>query len=324
MRAYQVTQLSDAVLDSKLTEIIVRERGTTAEMLVLIAEFDTRRLQVPAGYSSMFAYCVEKLRLSEDATYRRIRASRAARQFPALLTMLTDGRLHLAAISLLAPHLTPQNADELMAAATHRKKSEIEQLIARRFPDRKLPVILRPIPGDADFARSELVPGRVEVPERYELKLTISKATREKLQHAQELLSHCVPSGEVAQVLDRALDALIAQLEKRKFAASSNPRTGHRPIKSNRCIPAQVRRAVWQRDQGQCTFVSDDGHRCDSRKFLEFDHIEPVARGGEATVKGLRLRCRAHNQYEAEQVFGAGFMHEKRSGARGAVAMSSP
>jgi hypothetical protein len=58
--------------------------------------------------------------------------------------------------------------------------------------------------------------------------------------------------------------------------------------------------------------VSDAGHRCGERARLEFDHVEPVARGGQATVAGLRLRCRAHNQYEAERAFGAGFMEHKR------------
>ena len=41
-------------------------------------------------------------------------------------------------------------------------------------------------------------------------------------------------------------------------------------------------------------------------------HIEPVARGGAATVDNLRLRCRAHNAYEAERVFGTEFMRRKR------------
>jgi hypothetical protein len=49
---------------------------------------------------------------------------------------------------------------------------------------------------------------------------------------------------------------------------------------------------------------------------LEFDHIEPVARGGTATVQGLRLRCRAHNQYTAECEFGADFMNGKREAAQ--------
>jgi len=73
---------------------------------------------------------------------------------------------------------------------------------------------------------------------------------------------------------------------------------------------------VWRRDGGQCTFVSDKGQRCEARSRLEFDHTDPVARGGQATVAGLRLRCRAHNQYEAERVFGTGFMQRKRNEAR--------
>jgi hypothetical protein len=58
------------------------------------------------------------------------------------------------------------------------------------------------------------------------------------------------------------------------------------------------------------------GHRCEARTRLEFDHIEPVARGGRATVAGMRLRCRAHNQYAAECAFGAGFMSRKREAAQ--------
>jgi hypothetical protein len=77
-----------------------------------------------------------------------------------------------------------------------------------------------------------------------------------------------------------------------------------------------VRRTVWERDRGQCTFVGDTGHRCGARTRLEFDHAEPVARGGRATVETIRLRCRAHNQYEAERVFGAGFMRAKQAEAR--------
>jgi hypothetical protein len=46
------------------------------------------------------------------------------------------------------------------------------------------------------------------------------------------------------------------------------------------------------------------------------DHVEPLARGGDATVANLRLRCRTHNQYEAERSFGSEFMHRKREEAR--------
>ncbi len=59
------------------------------------------------------------------------------------------------------------------------------------------------------------------------------------------------------------------------------------------------------------------GHRCNERARLEYDHIQPLARGGATSIDNLRLRCRAHNQYDAEQTFGAAFMQWKRAGGAG-------
>src|SRR5688572_17483216 len=371
MHAYTLTHLSDAILLRDLTALITRDRITTAELLAHIAEVDARRLYVPAGYSSMHAYCVDELRLSEDAAYKRIQAARAARQFPAVFAALAEGRLHLAAVCLLAPHLTPENVEELLAAATHRRKSEVEQLLGRRFATTEVPPIVRATqairvqpgnqlapgqvgctgpaerdqlaPGQVEESRSEtsqkdgdeLAPGQVGA--RFFLQLGICKSTHDKLRYAQALLSHSVRSDDVAQVLDRALDALIVKLEKQKFGAASDlpPRQGvttecptqqrataERPKRhvGGRYVPMHVRHAVWERDGGKCTFVSAAGHRCTARTLLEFDHVDPVARGGRATVDRMRLRCRAHNQYEAERAFGAEFMRQKRDEARRARA----
>jgi 5-methylcytosine-specific restriction endonuclease McrA len=166
------------------------------------------------------------------------------------------------------------------------------------------------------------------VSERYLIQLTITKSAHDRLLHAQALLSHAVPTGDLAQVFGRALDALIEKLERRKLGAVNHrPRRqqagGHspgRPSPRGRYVPVHIRRAVWERDQGQCTFVSSRGNRCKASRFLEFDHVDPVARGGGATVDRIRLRCRAHNQYEAERAFGAAFMSRKRREARLAAA----
>ena len=147
----------------------------------------------------------------------------------------------------------------------------------------------------------------------------MSQATHDKLRHAQALLSHAVRSDDLAEVLDRVLDLAIGQLEKRKFSATSKPRSCERQSKNSRTIPADVQRAVWQRDGGQCTFVSTTGHRCSARDLLEFDHVDPVARGGQPTVAGIRLLCRAHNQFEAERAFGAEFVRHKREEAQAAA-----
>jgi hypothetical protein len=154
-------------------------------------------------------------------------------------------------------------------------------------------------------------------PERFGLQATIDQATHDDLRRAQELLRHQVPDGNVPEVLKRALRLLVQTLEKRKFGLTERPRAGRlKPNSDPRRIPAYVRRAVWKRDGGRCTFVSDSGRRCEAREHVEFDHETPVARGGQATVGNIRLRCRVHNQYDAERTFGAEFVAHKRSAAR--------
>ncbi|HZI89263.1 MAG TPA: DUF222 domain-containing protein, partial [Candidatus Polarisedimenticolia bacterium] len=92
----------------------------TATLLAQIAEMDLRRLYVAAGFPSMHAYCVGKLRFSRDAAKRRVQAARAARQFPAIFHALAEGRLHLTSVCLLAPHLTIENSRALIDSAMDR------------------------------------------------------------------------------------------------------------------------------------------------------------------------------------------------------------
>lgn len=336
MHPYALVHLSDTVLLRNLTALVTQERHTTASLIAHIAEVDDRKLYAPAGYSSMHAYCVDELRLSEDAAYKRIQAARAARRFPAIFGAVAEGRLHLSGACLLAPYLTEATADDLLAEAAARRKADIEAMLARRFP---VSEVVRPVvavlgipqlaPGQVehdeaapqpshasptdDVKAAELAPGQVErkpseaPPERYLIQIPVDASTRDKLRYAQALLSHSIPTGDVARVIERALDTLIETLEKRKLGVGRKRKAvteqRPKPVSQSRHVPMEVRRAVWERDGGQCTFVSASGKRCEARRFLEFDHIDPVARGGVAKVDRVRLRCRTHNQLEAERVF---------------------
>ncbi|HYM81796.1 MAG TPA: hypothetical protein VEY91_10365, partial [Candidatus Limnocylindria bacterium] len=215
MRAYSLLHLSDQTLLRDLAALVARDRATTAALLAHIAEVDTRRLYLPAAYPSMHAYCVHELRLSEDTAFKRIRAARTARQFPAIFDAVADGRLHLSAVVMLTPHLTPENADELIGAAARRTKAELEQLLAQHFPQPELSAQVRAIsappspalliaqlaPGPVRAPIGQLAPGQVEPvvprakvaplsPQRFALQLTIGQDTYDKLQYAQALLSH--------------------------------------------------------------------------------------------------------------------------------------
>jgi 5-methylcytosine-specific restriction endonuclease McrA len=158
-------------------------------------------------------------------------------------------------------------------------------------------------------------------PQRFGLQTTIDRETQDDLARARELLG---PGTQVPEALKRALRLLVVHLEKQKLAAVSETRRPQRPSRSPRHIPAEVKRLVRARDRDQCTFVSDSGHRCEERSGLEYDHIDPVARGGRSTVGNLRLRCRGHNQMEADRVFGAEFMTGKRGQAGPVANAGSP
>jgi 5-methylcytosine-specific restriction endonuclease McrA len=136
-------------------------------------------------------------------------------------------------------------------------------------------------------------------PARYKMQMTVGAETVGKLRRVQDLMRHSVPDGDPATILDRALTLLLEHLERTKVAAVATPRASARTTSRSRYIPAAVRRAVWARDEGRCAFVGPEG-RCTERGFVEFHHVVPYAIGGQATIDLISLRCRAHNQHEAD------------------------
>jgi hypothetical protein len=172
------------------------------------------------------------------------------------------------------------------------------------------PQALPPAPPAPRPRLTPLAPGR------FAFQVTIDQETHDLLRYAQALLSHAMPPSDLAAVLKRVVAEGVARLEQRRFAATEAPRHGGRRASAEgRHVPAEVQRAVWKRDGGRCTFVSDRGVRCPAIDWLQFDHLEPYSRGGQATAANIRLRCRAHNQYEAERRYGREFMRRKRSAA---------
>jgi 5-methylcytosine-specific restriction endonuclease McrA len=350
MDFFSLPRLTESAVRQGLRDRHATDCRNTAELLAFLAVFEERGYYLADGYSSMWAWCMGELHYSEDTAGRRLDVARVARQFPAIFVAIADGRLHLSAVLMLADKLTPQNVDELIAAATHQSKSQIAVMLAHRYPKPDAPTRIVPMPVPAasltfenanEMSGNEKVspaPVRVTLaeqpvpvpvptplpppritptsPERYKFQFTLTQNTYELLQQAQDLLGHQVATRDVDEVFRRALELLVAKLEKQKFAATDRPRPARQNKSQNpRHIPAEVRRAVRQRDGGQCTYTSPSGHRCECRR-VEFDHIVPIARGGKSVASNLRLRCRAHNQFAADEAFGKGFMEEKRE-ARG-------
>ena len=164
-------------------------------------------------------------------------------------------------------------------------------------------------------------------PRRYRVQFTIGQDAHDQLRRVQALLRREIPNGDPGEIFERALDLLAKEVEKAKLGAPRKERS-RRPGTElrdgayekrirfetdngtrlerppSRHIPRAIKRAVWIRDSGVCAFVSTDGRRCAERSFLELHHIHPYAWDGPATAGNISLRCRRHNQYEAELIFG--------------------
>jgi 5-methylcytosine-specific restriction endonuclease McrA len=266
---------------------------------------------------------------------------------------------------LLGPHLTPENHVQLLERASGKNKREIELLVAtlaprpdvpsrmRKLPETSLAHVTRvpatvtptvharqaPFPSEAPTAAPvpQAPPFTLEAPRpaasltplrpsRYKLQLTAGQALHDKLEQLRNLLRHQVPDGDLATIVELAVDLLVDKTVKKRFAENQNPtprkpgsvRLGVRRRKlRSRYIPRAVVREVHRRDAGQCTFISSEGKRCCERGFLELHHRVPYANGGAPTAENLTLVCRVHNALFAERDFGVGFMRSKLLHARG-------
>jgi hypothetical protein len=194
----------------------------------------------------MVGWCVQALGMAEQVAFKRIRAARAARRFPVVLEAVAEGRLNLSAVVLIAPALNEENAAELVAEVSGMSQAEIAVVLARRAPRPDAPemleregsqVDLNPVAPPSPPPKAKVVP---LAPERFKLELTLSGAAKAKLERARALMRHKLPSGELAQVIESALDALLEKLEARKFGK----------VKRTRAARRAGRAGTWRRRYG--------------------------------------------------------------------------
>ena len=338
--AFMLKDRSDQELLEGVWAAVTRECEDVAVVIAHLAEMDKRKLFAEEGCSSLKTYCLEALHLSEDQAYSRIGVARLAQKFPVVLEMLADGLVHLTAVHRLGPSLTEENHLKLLEEATYKSMAKVEEMVARLRPQPAVPSRILKVSnagqdrrdGNGLFGSGESSaggPGRDAPeehagpssnqrsvvsplsPESYKIEFTGDAETVYVLRQLQELLSHRVPNGDIAVIMKDALIERLKQVQKERFGKGKRPR--QRPEVSekeigqsseSRYIPSEIKTAVWERDQGRCAFVATNGKWCSERRWIEFHHIIPFAWGGESTVDNIELRCRTHNAYEGELIFG--------------------
>jgi hypothetical protein len=306
--------LSNEQLLSTLDSLIACERKLVARVVRMLMEIEERRLHLELAYSSMFSFCTSKLQMSAGEAYRRIVAARLAQRFPKIIGLLESGAIHISALELLRDHLTNENHHELLSAASGKTKSEIEALIAARKPKPDAPSSIRKLPNapSPDTSGSLLASPPAARPSdkprieplsatRFKVQFTASGELKQKLDRARDLLSHANPSGDLAVIVERAIDVLLADLENSRRAKAKRPRpSGNRSRtrspKRGRASRA-TRREVFERDCERCTYVGPDGKRCEATASSSMPRAQSALGGADVRQ---RVRRTTHPLAPAE------------------------
>jgi len=137
---------------------------------------------------------------------------------------------------------------------------------------------------------------------RVKIEFVADEEVAELIEKARALLSHKYPKGRLEDLVREAFQTLLEKKDLMKKKAIQ-PESPVQVKSESRYIPVQVKKEVWSRDEGRCTFVNIEERRCDERLYLHFDHIRPFSLDGKTTTSNLRLLCATHNLWRAEQMF---------------------
>lgn len=332
-----ISMLDNETIENRLLYLKEREHESTVYLLVYLSEYEKRGL---CNAQSAYSYLRDKLKYSEGAAYRRLKASRCISKYPEVLKLLKEQRVNLSTICEFSNYLSQFNKAKLLEEVLDKSKTEVISVIAKyqsaqkakkeRVQTIKTVVKKEPLPLFSNekakaIQKVEQEPKKPEPKEqeyeiRKSLNFSVSECCYKKLEYVKELLSNKYPQGaSLEQILEEGADSLIDKLcpikkakkrAKRKLRKKSNKKVSrNKRIKLSESVKAEV----YEKCNNQCTFVDDEGNRCTSRWQLEIDHIKPLAKGGSNEVENLRLLCARHNNLEARREFGDAYIDKKIS-----------
>jgi hypothetical protein len=163
-------------------------------------------------------------------------------------------------------------------------------------------------------APARVVP-TVTGPQRHAVQFTASQEYADLVARAKALLSH-TGGTSLEELHLRAMQCLVAQLEKRKYGA---PRRDVKSLEDDQLLPTNElpephTKATAADERSASTPAPAEPER--SRNIPARIRRRVFERDGQHHADNLTLRCAAHNAMAAEQEFGAELIREERDAAR--------
>jgi hypothetical protein len=262
-----------------------------AEFIGVLGRLDEKKVFRVLGYSSLFQYCLEKLKLSKQTAYNFITVARKAKEIPQIKVEIQSGNLTVSKARRIAPVINKNNSSQWLHKAMTLPKKQLEKEVAKVRPQEMIP------------EKSKYVTDK-----RLQIQMGVDEEVFEKLQRVKDLLSQKLKKSAS---LEDALSAMVGlYLEKndpvikakrilgKKRPKNSAPGRVARDQKQNqrRPLSLKIKHEIQLRDQGQCVHEDPSGRRCEQKRWLEIHHWQPVARGGDDQPGNLQLLCFHHHR----------------------------
>lgn len=309
-----LSHLKNEELLNETIALSEKVRQLTTKLLHYLKEIESRRIYAELGYSSLFDFAMRHLKFSSGEAHLRISAMRATKDIPEVAKKIESGELSLSVVAQTQSFIKQQNIQDI------DQKKELFRLIegqTTREAERTLAALLPE--GERKKSRLE---------ERRLLDQVFDHETQALLEQLIARFSNQKPKISYNELVKEIAKIALDQTDptkpkryrfKRTQNGASTPRTrtlfqAPKVRPKRKSVSAKVKRLVWARDEGQCTYKDPKTNlQCQTKHFLEIDHIRPIAIGGTNCLENLRLLCRTHNQLMASRNLGIQKMRQYSS-----------
>ncbi len=231
--------LTTEALDRSAEQLVREEKRNVALVIAHIAEISRRKADLECGYTNVFEYCVKRLRLSEGSVALRLQVANVSRRFPQLLMALADNRISLTVAGHLAPHLSEDNVEKVIADCDGMTKRAVEEYLVEVRPKPVFKPSIRKRPSSSkesekapaeeqkEALRNEetlsppppspspslLEPARTDV---FNFRFSADGDFKEKFERLAEVLGVENPLKNMAKVFERAVDISLEKKDPKK------------------------------------------------------------------------------------------------------------
>jgi len=252
-------------IHNELIELRQKEKRITSEILNKLQEMEDGRRYLELRHPSLFGYLVRGLGYSEATAYQRQACVRLAKEIPEIKQKIDQGSLTLSAVTTAFKHLRKKPVAEkrkVLKIMENKSSREIKKMFLEPTPTLKIK--------------------KTEYVDKVHLRLELTHEQNQRLEKLKALKSH-----------QHNVESLLVNLIEKELKAYKNTEFKVSKSKNPRQISKRLRNDVLKAADYKCQYPG-----CESKYFLQVDHILPVRNGGDQRRENLQVLCSSHNHHK--------------------------